>query len=235
MDEIKDEVLDNALRLETPEGTEVELHPAGITVRALAFLIDELIRWTIIIVVFMVAGLTGMFGMGLALLVLFVVYWLYGVVFEVLNNGQTPGKKLYALQVVHDDGTPIRFPASVLRNLLLAVDLLPFLYVFGFISMAVSDRFRRIGDLVGGTMVVFRRSLHRPAQDEDNQGSRPAPLPLTVEEQSMLLAYLDRKRRLSTGRVDELSSILAPLLDCRSENATQEVTRLANGVRGVDA
>ena len=61
----------------------------------------------------------------------------------------TPGKRMLSLQVIHDDGTPVRLPASMMRNLLLVVDFLPLLYAAAVITMMLNDRFRRIGDLAG--------------------------------------------------------------------------------------
>ena len=56
------------------------------------------------------------------------------VLFEVLNQGRSPGKQWMGLRVVQDDGTPIGWSASLLRNLLRFVDLLPFGYFLGAIS-----------------------------------------------------------------------------------------------------
>ena len=85
------EALDTAVTLETPEGTEIEVRPAGLFARGLAFLLDELIRWTIIAIGLFIGGFAGLFGFGIALILAFATYWLYGVGFEVLNNGVTPG------------------------------------------------------------------------------------------------------------------------------------------------
>ena len=115
----KGPLLDTAIRLETPEGAEVDVRPAGLVVRGMAFLIDELIRWGVIVFVMIFSGFLGGFGFGLGFVLAFLCYWLYPVIFELGRNGQTPGKKSFGIQVVHDDGTPIRLPASLLRNLLL--------------------------------------------------------------------------------------------------------------------
>ena len=110
---------------------------------------------------------------------MFFTYWLYGVGFEVLNNGMTPGKKMQGLQVVHDDGTPIRLPASLLRNLVLYVDLLPAAYAAGIVTMLLTNNFRRLGDLAGGTMVIYRPAEQAVATDAV-AGVRAAPFALTI-------------------------------------------------------
>ncbi len=70
----------------------------------------------------------GKLGAGLGLLLTFIMTWWYMVLFEVLNQGRSPGKQMMGLRVVHDDGTPVGWAASLLRNLLRFADILPFGY-----------------------------------------------------------------------------------------------------------
>ena len=225
--------LDTSHHLETPEGTLIELHPAGLHTRSVAFLLDELIRWGLVAITSIVTGVAGMFGMGLFLLVLFLTYWLYGVAFEVLNNGVTPGKRSQGLRVVHDDGTPIRLPASMVRNLVLFVDLLPVAYVGAIVSIVVTNRFQRLGDLAAGTLVVH--VVPERVAREDRELASPAmaaPFPLSAEEQSALVDYLERSAALSDQRADELAAILASAVGCDARVARQRVEQIALGVRG---
>jgi len=223
--------LDTAITLETPEGIEMQLYPAGVFVRGLAFMTDEMIRWIVIAVGLMIAALTGVFGLGLAFIVMFSTYWLYGVVFEVFNNGTTPGKKLMGLQVVHDDGTPIRLPGSMLRNLVLYVDLLPAAYAAGIVTMLLTDNFRRLGDLAGGTMVIYRPA--EPAlSDAEVTGARAAPFVLTPAEQGLLVDFLERRSTLTVERSAELAGILSDTFACAPADAAAEVYRIASGLRG---
>ena len=66
--------LDTRLALETPEGVEIELRPAGPFARALALLIDEFIRWLVLIAAAMVLGVFGALGLGMFSLTAFFVY-----------------------------------------------------------------------------------------------------------------------------------------------------------------
>lgn len=228
-DEIKR--LDTAVTLETPEGIEMEVHPAGLFVRGLAFVVDELIRWGVIAFGLLVGAFTGLFGLGLALVVMFFTYWLYGVGFEIFNNGVTPGKKLMGLQVVHDDGTPIRLPASLLRNLVLYVDLLPAAYTAGMVTMLLTSNFRRLGDLAGGTMVVYR-PLEPVLAMDSVAGARAPPFVLTPAEQGVLVDFLERSSGLTPERSTELAGLLSDTFSCRPEDAASEIKRIANGLRG---
>ena len=227
--------LDSAIHLETPEGTQIELHPAGLIVRSLAFLIDELLRWMIIVGASIYLTLTGEFGQGLIALVFFVTYWLYGVLFEIFNNGMTPGKKMHGLQVVHDDGTPIRPAASLLRNLVLWVDLLPVFYLAGICSMALSDRFQRLGDLAAGTLVVYRPGMASNAELVVESGEQPLPIPIAIalsaEEQGVLVDFLERSNSLSPQRVDELAVLVGGAFQL-SGDVTAGVKRIASSLRG---
>ena len=225
------EALDTAVTLETPEGTEIEVHPAGLFARALAFLIDELIRWTIIAIAFLVGGLAGLFGFGIALILAFATYWLYGVGFEVFNNGVTPGKRMQGLQVVHDDGTPVRLPASMIRNLVLYIDLLPAAYTAAIVSMLLTKRFRRLGDLAAGTMVVYQ-SASVETVSASTSGSSPPPFPLSLAEQSVIVDFLERSVNLTNERTEELARILADTLQCPPAEVGTEIKRIANGLRG---
>ena len=239
-------MLDTAVQLETPEGIEISLHPAGLVARGLAFLIDEVIRWLIIFAAFAAGSLLGVFGLGLGLIVTFVTYWLYGVLFEVFNNGQTPGKKMQGLQVVHDDATPIKLQASLLRNLLLWVDLLPMAYAAGIVSICLTQRFRRIGDLAAGTMVIYR-SDPRGGQRVGHQGAdqsdgivetasdivpRPTPFPLSQEEQGVVVDYLERSDLLSSARREELANILGTSLGGPADTAETLLKQMALGLKG---
>ena len=222
--------MDNALYLETPEGAEVELHPAGLIPRATAFAIDELLRWLIIFAGIFLLGSLGRLGTGMISLLMFATYWGYGVLFEVFNNGVTPGKRRRRLRVVHDNGTPVRLPASLLRNLVLTVDVLPGCYFLGIVSLLLTRRFQRLGDLAAGTMVVHEQPA--PASDLAEAPAKPPPIKLLPEEAFALVEYLERAQQLSPERSTELAQILAEPFAATDATARNTVLRIASGLRG---
>lgn len=224
-------VLDTSFRLETPEGADVEIRPAGPLARGLAYGIDEIIRWSIIIGGNSILLSAGAFGFGVFAILMFATYWLYGVLFEVLNQGMTPGKRMLGLQVIHDDGTPVRLPASMMRNILLTVDFLPLFYAAAVTTMMLNERFRRIGDLAAATLVVYRKT-NVPDYQGRMEGRRAAPVALTLEEQQAFVAFAERSAGFSDARNRELAALLAPLLECGDEQAAVEVQKVANGIMG---
>lgn len=71
------------------------------------------------------------------------------------TNAKSLGKALLGLRVVGEDGAPAAPKAVAIRTLLRLVDVLPVLYLVGFITMlSARPRGRRVGDLVAKTGVV---------------------------------------------------------------------------------
>jgi len=69
--------------------------------------------------------------------------------------GQTIGKRLVGIRVRSDDGTPARTRGVAIRTILRIIDVLPLLYLVGFVAMmATGVRRQRLGDLAGRTIVT---------------------------------------------------------------------------------
>ncbi|WP_322978673.1 RDD family protein [Pseudomonas sp. C11] len=223
--------LDTHYDVETPEGIDLHLRPASLVPRALAFAIDLAIRGLILGVAYLILGLLGQFGMGLGTILLFVVTWWYMVLFEVLNQGRSPGKQMLGLRVVHDDGTPVGWAASLTRNLLRFVDLLPFGYTLGILSCLNHPAFKRLGDIAAGTLVVYRDAAPTRPNLPDAE-PLPAPFALTLTEQRALLGFAERGAQLSAARRAELASLLAEPLQVPPEQAETRLNGIARGLLG---
>ncbi|WP_437533937.1 RDD family protein [Sorangium sp. So ce726] len=243
------EPLDTSAEIETPEHVRFRHQVAGPARRALAYLIDLVLRGVIVFAVGMLAAVGGIAvgpalrgaSTGFVLLVLFAIEWGYYVFFETLWSGRTPGKHALSLRVVTDGGQPLRFGDSLLRNLLRAADLLPpfidpfsFLgtYAVGLTVMGRDPRFRRLGDLVGGTLVIVEARhtvagplVLRPAPSPAELASLPARLPLSGEELDAIELFLRRLDRLSPARANELAEMVAPALARRMGVRYKDATR----------
>ncbi len=223
--------LDNRYLVETPEGIELVLRPAGLLPRAIAFAIDLLLRGLILIALLLSLSALGMFGFGLGAIVLFLVQWWYMVLFEVLNQGRTPGKQWMGLRVVHDDGTPVGWAASLTRNLLRAVDLLPFGYMLGALSCLWHPSFKRLGDLAAGTLVVYREKP-RARPELPSAAPAAAPFALHTDERQALIAFAERHDSLSQARRQELAQLLAEPLQTPPALAEQRILAIASHLLG---
>jgi uncharacterized RDD family membrane protein YckC len=229
--------LDTVRRVATPEGCELTLRLAGPVARARAFLIDILIRIAVFVAAAVVLGHFGHLGAGLAVLIYFVLAWLYPVLFEVLNEGATPGKRLCGLTVLRDDGTPPGWDTAFLRNALRFVDGLPVGYAVGLVAMGLNADGKRLGDILAGTVVVHR-PVDAPFKDiaADAAGAEPPPFPLTAAEQRALLEYRRRAATLTPERAEELAELARPLTEGLAPAAgRQRLFRIADFLLGREA
>jgi uncharacterized RDD family membrane protein YckC len=223
--------LDTLYHVNTPEGISLRLSPAGPVPRMMAWMIDILIRIGFNIVMFSILGIMGNTGMGIGLIISFLMEWFYPVYFELYKNGQTPGKKAFNLYVTMENASPITPAASVIRNLLRFVDFLPFFYGFGFVSMMISNRFQRLGDLVAST-VVLHQTLEHNVLDEIKADPITPPVSLKLNEQQALIRFYQRRPYLTDERADELATLTGPLLDKDEPAPASRLMGLSSWIMG---
>lgn len=202
-------MLDGRLSLTTPEGVRLLLTPAGPYLRAFAWALDFAIFCGFAMVLGAILP-SGKFGQGLNMLLLFLFYWGYPVICEVYFGGRTPGKRAAGLEVVRSDGLPVGWRESVLRNLLLVADFLPLMYATGLVCMLSDARFRRVGDIVAGTQVVYHEREKRRPEAPDAAPLAP-PFPLNADQQRTLADLFEREHTLPAERMEELGTLAEPL------------------------
>jgi uncharacterized RDD family membrane protein YckC len=112
------------LRIDTPEQIALELPLAGIGSRFLALALDTIFQSVLYVVASFAIGFLFAYivptrmeryfrwipaNVGIALLILFVfsVYWGYFALFEIFWKGQTPGKRIAKIRVIHESGRPV--------------------------------------------------------------------------------------------------------------------------------
>jgi uncharacterized RDD family membrane protein YckC len=242
--------LDHRYTVDTPENITFDYELAGIGTRFLAATLDS----TLIIL------LQGLLWVGLGLLagllegivrvpssiivaigsiLSFAFLWGYYLYFELLWNGQSPGKRLLRLRVVQTGGRPITFNAAAIRNLVRLIDFLPFFYGVGVLTMFVDGQARRLGDLAAGTLVVKEaqpislQMLLQPPTPASPPALPPIPpqfahVPLLAqiqavqpEDYALVQAFLHRRRLLSQHSRNELAAQLATTLSARLQLAVQ--------------
>lgn len=223
--------LDTVREVYTPEGVALRLPAAGPVPRAVAWAIDFGIRFAVYFLGAVTLGLLGNTGLGLQLILLFSLLWGYPVLFEVLWNGQTPGKRALGLRVIAADGAPVGWMASFARTLLRTVDFLPFFYGIGLVACYADPWNRRLGDLVARTLVIHdaRRVGHRPAE---HSGTFAPLAPLQAQEQAAVIAFTDRARALTRERQEELADIAAPAVGAGGALGVLRLHGVANRLLG---
>ena len=229
-EEAKIDAVDTAAEVETPEHIRFRYDVAGPARRFFAYFLDLLLRGAIIAVlgvVLMLAGFAagdtlGNASIGVLLVIVFLAEWLYYVICEMIWSGRTPGKMALQLRVVSERGHPLSFWQSFLRNLARGADALPNLYAVGVLVMGQDPRFRRLGDMLAGTMVVVEKRhvvdgplRIEPPPSAEELTSLPQRLPIEGDELEAIELLLRREHRLAPARAYELASMVAPIYGAR--------------------
>ncbi|MGQ0824414.1 MAG: RDD family protein [Actinomycetota bacterium] len=155
--------LDNRITIATPEGVTIELVLAGLGSRFVARLLDTLIQVIAILALVLIAAVAaGGFDLGgvvtaFVLVGAFFILFLYDIPFEVMAGGRTPGKSATGIRVVGNNGEPVDFVTSAVRNLIRIIDFLPGVYLVGSIAIVATEKGQRLGDLAAGTYVARER------------------------------------------------------------------------------
>ncbi len=221
------------VKLLTPESVELDFTLAGIGSRALALLIDyqilglslALFWWLLSLFLNQLTNYLDsleldysqvpLWVLAIGLLASFVIYTGYFVWFEVLWQGQSPGKRITKIRVIRDNGQPVRLAQATLRALLRPIDDILFVGAF-FIFFG--PREKRIGDWVAGTLVV-ETARSRPQKtllvsDAAQQLARQLPkitdlAQLLPDDFAIISEYLHRRSHMATKAKSDLSLKLA--------------------------
>jgi uncharacterized RDD family membrane protein YckC len=152
-------------------GVDVSLAVAGTGARALAFLIDLLIRSVLVISWYVVATLlyNGRWDLAAPLdpdsswylyvaLPTTLIFALYHCVLEIAMRGRTPGKRMVGVRIVARNGSVPSAASHLVRNVFRLVDSFPLGYGVGLVTSVITKDHVRIGDLAAGTLLVYDNS-----------------------------------------------------------------------------
>lgn len=190
----------------------LHLNVAGIGSRFLALAIDTLIQIGIglggVLVLFfigladiasIVPGFVNWYLAFLGLLSFLLLYGYYAI-YEVLWNGQTPGKRIIGIRVIKNTGRPLTAGETIGRNLMRIIDQLPAFYGIGCVSALCTKQHQRLGDLLVGAILVRENKLqdmqpvwHAPQTASD---SVIVTTGLTTADLALIDAFLSRRASL---------------------------------------
>lgn len=199
---------DRQVDVETPEHVAIGYELADLGSRFTALLLD----WGLLIMGqlglwFTLYVLASMFnfeeavvglGLGVTILLMFVLMWGYFVFYEGLRDGQTPGKRRMGIRVVHDGGFPLTLRGAAVRNLLRLIDVQPApSFAVGGLAMMLHPQTKRLGDMAAGTVVVRDRTGQPIPEESKAPPARALGRPrLSDDEFAALEMYVSRRSAL---------------------------------------
>lgn len=216
----------NRVTLQTPESVELEFTLAGIGNRAFALTIDYFALFITLFLFWIIWALLaiqivnylgnlnnlGLWLLAIAIFINFIIYVGYFVFFEVIWQGQTPGKRYAKIRVIREDGRRVGIQQASLRALLRPVDdtffIGAFLIIFG-------KKEKRLGDMVAGTLVVQEEYMvattNFPISPEAEQFAIELPQManlsfLLPDDFAMIREYLQRRSGMTANAKSELAS-----------------------------
>ena len=230
--------MDEHLTISTPEQVAFHYEMAGIGSRFIASLLDHTILVVAMVLIYCGAfalGATGVVAAGgseeglagfylllaVIVIIIFLLFWGYFVIFELVWNGQTPGKRAARLRVIRRDGQPVSAGEVMIRNLVRIIDFMPGFYGIGLITMFIDKEARRLGDFAAGTIVVREgeqtrlRDVRVPEPDPSHTPHSALPgislRDVTPDDYRLIREMLARVSRgeLSRERGQELAHHLA--------------------------
>lgn len=209
------------ITIETPEHIELEYELAGLGSRFVGIFIDSIIQSIMIAILVIILLLTepnifekgpiGLFSSIFAsaiVVLIFLVLFGYFIFFETLWTGQTPGKRTSQIQVIKDNGEPVRFVDSLIRNMFRIVDFLPAYYVAGIIMILMNKQNKRIGDMVAKTIVVRLKHDLKPTVLPDIKVRSDLQIDIhkiSEEEYGLVRNFLIRRNDILPNARQELS------------------------------
>lgn len=208
--------LTDNLLIDTPENVLLDAEIAGFGSRCMAALLD----YTLLALVFI--GVTILFiratttitnstwELALLSLVQFAIILFYHLFFELIWNGQTPGKRRLGLRVVQANGLPVTTSSVIIRNLVRLFDFFPAFYVIGMFMLFVTKHSQRLGDLAARTVVIREKKQLKLDNIRENLTvqyvhiNRLSPLPpniqigaLTQTDRRDIVNYLQRRAQIA--------------------------------------
>jgi len=210
----------------------LEFAVAGVGSRFLALAIDTLIQIGVGVVIFIVVailGVTGVFAnvigrqsvwlVAILIAAIFLLNFGYFAFFEIVWNGQTPGKRKAGIRVIKESGRPLTAAETIGRNFLRIVDQLPGFYAVGILVALASRQNKRVGDFIAGSIVIRETPLEeikpawRPGQDTQPLArDSGAAARLSLDDLALIETFLQRRSDLT--------------VDVRSRMAAQILSRL---------
>lgn len=151
--------MDN-FQIETAQNVTIQQNAASVAVRIGSYLLDLLfiiLYYILSIWLLRSLGLDSGFDAWAIYLVISLPVFFYHLLFEVLMNGQSPGKRINQIRVVKLDGSKPTFGGYLLRWIIAVLEITIFSGSLALLAILLNGKGQRLGDLAAGTTVITER------------------------------------------------------------------------------
>ncbi len=139
--------------VQTSQNVYIEHNIASVGHRMGAKLLDFLFIFVyFLLVIFVMEFVTGDKDVGFMILLIPLVF--YTFLFELIFQGQTPGKMILKIKVMKTDGSQPTIFSYLIRWSFNLIEIFPFYGIVAIIMIVANGKGQRTGDIVAKTMVI---------------------------------------------------------------------------------
>lgn len=217
--------MDN-FQIETAQNIRIRQNAATVSDRILAFLIDIFIIAGYGIVAMLIFNALG-YKPSKSLIVVYVLFglpiFLYNLLFEVLMNGQSPGKYFLHIRVTKIDGSKPTFGSYLIRWMLRLVDISMASGSVALLTILLNGKGQRLGDLAAGTTVISEKkqiTINDTLNVDLKENYTPTFPQVTLltdnDIQTIKSLFISAKRKGNYATINALSKKVIELTDIKT-------------------
>lgn len=151
------------IKISTTQNIDIESRIASIGERMIAHLFDYILIFAYFFIFGIILQFIPFSGYEYAILVIhYTPFVFYDLVFELILNGQSPGKVIMKIKVIKADGSNLHFGNIFIRWVFRLIENIAFMGSLAIITLIINGKGQRLGDIAAGTRVIRLRKKSTP-------------------------------------------------------------------------
>lgn len=151
--------MDN-FQIETAQNITIQQNVAPLSTRISAFILDTLIigaYYAVSLLILNAIGYLDKENIYVLYILISLPAFFYSLFFEMLNNGQTPGKYFKKIRVTKIDGSKPTFGSYLIRWMLRLIDITIASGSVALLTILLNGKGQRLGDIAAGTTIISEK------------------------------------------------------------------------------